>query len=282
MWDASCRQGRPASSGATDARRCDISGSTINSITALLGFGYLIVVAVLSMRKQRPMMPFSWEIPLGVGGFLMLGIGHGLGLFMSPKEMHMGNVGRIIYAHVPAAWIGMIAFLLAAIFALAFLFTNRRAWDSAMEAACEVGVLEGVLMLVTGAIFGRPTWGVWWTWDPRLTSAAVMTMSFVGVLLLRGIVRDPDRRATWSAIATILAGVNVPIVYMSVQWWASLHQTQSEGMKGSTIDPTMRWILYFNAMAFLFVTVWFMAQRWRIAERRAEAEMPEPLPEVAT
>jgi heme exporter protein C len=240
------------------------------------------VVAVLALLPRRSILPFNWEIPLGIAGFVMLAVGNGFGLFYAPSERFMGQVGRIIYSHVPSAWVGMICFLLAAVFAAGFLFTNRRKWDSAMEAACEVGVLEGVLMLLTGAIFGRPTWGVWWTWDPRLTSAAVMTMSFVGVLLLRGIVREPDRRATWSAIATILAGINVPIVYMSVQWWASLHQTQSEGMGGSMIDPAMRWVLYFNALALLFVTIWFIALRTRIAERRAEAEMPEPLPEVAT
>jgi heme exporter protein C len=103
----------------------------------------------------------------------------------------------------------------------------------------------------------------------------------VGVLLLRGIVRDPDRRATWSAVANILSGVNVFIVYYSVRWWASLHQLQSETTKGSAIAPEMRWILYFNTWALLFVTVWFLARRYRLAEARAEAEMPEPLPEMA-
>ncbi|MEZ4240271.1 MAG: cytochrome c biogenesis protein CcsA [Myxococcota bacterium] len=213
---------------------------------------------------------------------LLLAVGNYIGLFVAPGEKFMADVGRIIYSHVPVAIIGMLVFLAVGGFAFGYLTTSKRGWDSAMEAACEVGVMEGILTLLTGAIFGRPTWGVWWTWDPRLTSAAVMTMSFVGVLMLRGIVRDPDRRATWSAVAGILASVNVPVTYMSVNWWASLHQPQSIGTTGSMIDPSMQWILTFNMLAFLFVTVWFIAARYRIAERRAEAEMPEPLPEVAT
>jgi heme exporter protein C len=108
-----------------------------------------------------------------------------------------------------------------------------------------------------------------------------MELSFVGVLLLRGVVREPDRRATWSSIATILAGVNAPITYMSVRWWASLHQSQSETSMGSAIADEMRWIMFFNTWALLFVTVWFVAQRTRLAEARADAELPEPLPEVA-
>lgn len=265
----------------TRTRRWAISGSTINSILALAGFGYLFAMLALTFRPKRPLLPIQWELPMGVVGFGMLFVGNVFGLVLAPRERFMGEVGRILYVHVPAAWLAMICFLLAAVFAVVFLFTGKRTWDSMMESACEVGVMEGILLLILGAIFAKPTWGEWWSWDPRLTSTAVMTMSFVGVLLLRGIVREPDRRATWSAIGTILSGVNVPIVYMSVKWWSSLHQVQSEGMKGSGIDPEMRWILYFNTLAFLFVTVWFLAQRWRLAEARALAEMPEPLPEVA-
>ncbi|MEQ1503529.1 MAG: cytochrome c biogenesis protein CcsA [Myxococcota bacterium] len=257
-------------------------------VVGIVGMSYLLVVAILAIARPKRqtsgagILPIPWEHPIGVAGLGLLVTGNLFGLFMAPKERFMGDVGRILYVHVPAAWIAMVCFLLGTVFAVGFLYSGKRAWDSAMEAACEVGVLEGVLLLLLGSIFARPTWGVWWSWDPRLTSTAVMTLSFVGVLLLRGIVREPDQRATRSAIATVLAGVNVPIVYMSVKWWASLHQMQSEGMKGSTIDDSMRWILYFNTWALLYVTVWFLAQRWRLAEARAAAESPDPLPEVAT
>lgn len=250
----------------------------ITRLVGLIGLGYLGVVAALAATRRLELLRVRWELPIGVLGLLLVISGNAFGLTLAPRERFMGEVGRIIYVHVPAAWVAMICFVLAAGFAVAFLMGGKRGWDSAMESAAEVGVLQGVLLLLLGAIFARPTWGVWWSWDPRLTSSAVMTLSFVGVLILRGIVPDPDRRATWSSIATILAGVNVPIVYMSVKWWASLHQLQSETAKGSAIAPEMRWIMYYNFWALLFVTVWFLAVRYRLAEARAVAEQPEPLP----
>jgi heme exporter protein C len=249
---------------------------------ALIGASYLALVALRALsRRGKPVFGFPWEHPLGVFALALVVAGNGLGLLVAPREAFMGDVGRILYVHVPAAWLAMVCFLIAPLFALAHLFTGRRKWDSLTEAVCEVGVMEGVLLLLLGSIFARPTWGVWWAWDPRLTSSAVMTLSFVGVLLLRGVVREPDRRANWSSVATILAGVNVPIVYMSVMWWASMHQNPSETGSGSAIAPEMRWIMYFNTWALLFTTVWFIAQRFRLAEARAEAEMPEPLPEAS-
>lgn len=193
----------------------------------------------------------------------------------------MGEAGRILYVHVPAAWIAMLCFLLACVFAVGYLWSSRRWWDSAMEAACEVGVVQAVLLLLLGAIFARPTWGVWWQWDPRLTMSAVMMLAFVGVLLLRSVIVEPDRRATWSAVATVLATVNVPLTYYSVRW-RSIHQPVTETVANSGIDDSMRWILYLNTFAFLFVTVWFLASRTRLAEARAEAESPDPLPEMAS
>lgn len=248
----------------------------VTNMVGLIGLAYLVSLAIPAVRQG---IPTRWEHPIGAYGLILLIVGNYLGLFVAPDEMMMREAGRILYVHVPAAWLAMLCFLVAGGFAAAFLFTSQRRWDSAMEATCEVGVMQGALLLLLGAIFAKPTWGQWWTWDPRLTTSAVMMLSFVGVLLLRGVVHDPDRRATWSSIATILAAINVPVVYMAVKY-RGLHQEVSEQIQSSTIDDSMRWILYFNTYAFLFLTVWFIAQRYRLAEMRAEAEMPEPLPEV--
>lgn len=244
----------------------------------LVGVAYLLAALVPAVRRA---LPVSWEAPLGVYGAGLLVVGNALGLFYAPPERFMGDVGRILYVHVPAAWVAMLFFLIAFVCAVAYLATSRRGWDSAMEAACEVGVVQAVLLLLLGAIFARPTWGVWWQWDPRLTMSAVMMLAFVGVLLLRSVLPDPDRRATWSAVATVLASVNVPLTYYSVRW-RSIHAVPTEQITRSGIDDSMRWVLYFNTFAFLFTTVWFMASRTRLAEARAEAEAPEPLPEVAS
>jgi heme exporter protein C len=211
----------------------------------------------------------------------MLVYGQYKGLFDSPSEAMMGDVARILYVHVPAAWLAMLAFTLAFVGALGFLVSRDTdmTWDWLVEAACEVGVLLGVLLLILGSVFARPTWGTWWTWDPRLTASAVMVLTFVGVLLLRSVVDDPDRRANWSAVATIMSFVSLPVTYYSVQWWRSMHQLQSGN---NAMSAEMREVLNLNALAFLLITVWFVARRWRLAKALAEAELPEPLPaEVA-
>jgi len=135
------------------------------------------------------------------------------------------------------------------------------------------------LLLILGSIWAKPTWGVWWTWDPRLTSATVMLITFVGVLLLRQAVRDPDRRATWSAVATILAFVNVPVTYMSVKWWRSIHQLQSSP---ESVSEPMVLVFRLNLAALALVLVWLVVRRWRIAKANAAADAPPPLPEGVT
>jgi heme exporter protein C len=254
---------------------------TVTLSFACAGLVWLVVAAGLGLRSKRPVLPVPWEHPIGILGLGMLTFGNYAGLYIAPAEKFMGDAGRILYVHVPAAWIAMLCFLVASSCALAFLMGGKRHWDSAMESSTEVGIVQTTLLLILGSIFARPTWGVWWDWDPRLTSSTVMLLSFIGVMLLRSVVRDSDRRATWSAVATVISGVNVPIVYQSVKWWRSLHQVQSEMVGKSTIDPSMRAILYFNVFAFLFVTIWFMARRYRLAEARALADLPDELPPMA-
>lgn len=222
---------------------------------------------------------FAWEHLIGLLGLVLLVAGNYAGLFVAPPERMMGEVGRILYVHVPAAWLAMLTFSVAFFAALGHLVTSRPAFDWTVEACCEVGVVLNALLLVEGSIFARPTWGVWWTWDPRLTSSAVMMLTFIGVILLRGAVVDPERRATWSSVATILAFVNIPITWFSVRWWRSLHQVQSDGQ---AIAISMKWVLYLNTLAFLLITVWLIVRRWRIAKARALAEAPAPLPVEAT
>ena len=108
-----------------------------------------------------------------------------------------------------------------------FLFTDSWKWDARLEASIEIGVVLALLLCARASIWAKPTWGVWWDWDPRLTTTAVMLFAFLGILALRAFVDDPVRRAIWSAVATIIAYADVPIVYFSVKWWNSLHQVQS-------------------------------------------------------
>src|ERR1700694_5669461 len=198
-------------------------------------------------------------------GVLCLLVGSYLGLFVAPPEHYMGDVQRIMYVHGPTAWNALLAMTFALISAVTFLFTSDWKWDARMEAAIEVGVVLAFLLCCQGAIWAKPTWGVWWDWDPRLTTTAVLLCAFAGILALRRFVDDPVRRATWSAVATIIAYVDVPIVYFSVRWWNSLHQLQSSP---ATVSKQFHLPLRLNAFGILFLMTGFIILRARLSSLR--------------
>src|SRR5213593_2643039 len=207
-------------------------------------------------------------------GVLCLLVGSYLGLFVAPPEHYMGDVQRIMYVHVPTAWNAMLAMTFAFGAAIVFLFTSDWKWDARLEAAIEVGVLLAFLLCCQGAIWAKPTWGVWWDWDPRLTTTAVMVFAFGGILALRAFVDDPVKRAVWSAVACIVAFVDVPIVYFSVKWWNSLHQAQSTPQ---TVSSAFHLPLRINAFGILFLWVGLVGLRARVAALRRRGEMAPPL-----
>lgn len=215
-----------------------------------------------------------WEHIFGVLGLGLLAVGSYIGLFESPAALGFGDSVRIMYVHVPTAWLALLAFTVAFVCALGWLFQSRWGWDAALEASIEVGTLMGALLLVQGSLWGRTTWGVYWDWDPRLTSSAVLVVSFLGIIALRGFVDDPDQRARWSAVATILAYVDVPIVYFSVKWWKTLHQPVSNTQ---SVDSVLLVPLGLNTFAFLFLGIWFLARRWRVAYEDRMREVAPPV-----
>jgi heme exporter protein C len=208
-------------------------------------------------------------------GALLLLWGSTWGLFFAPAETYMGDVQRIMYVHVPTAWNGMLALTVAFFFAVLSLWKGGFAWDSRLEGALEVGVVLCTLLCMQGAIWAKPTWGVWWDWDPRLTTTAVLVFAFGGILALRQFVDDPVKRATWSAVAAIIAFADVPIVYFSVRWWNSLHQVQSTP---ATVSRAFHWPLRINAFGILFLMSGLIALRARLAALRREDEIAPPLP----
>ncbi len=214
----------------------------------------------------------QWHNAVGALGAALFVGGSIWGLFFAPRETYMGDVQRIMYVHVPTAWNALLVFTFALVCAVAYLWSATQKWDHYLEAAAEVGVLLGALLLVQGSIWARPTWGVWWSWDPRLTSSAVMVLMFAGVVALRGFVDDAKRRADLSAVATVIAYVNIPIVYFSVKWWNSLHQLQSSP---KTVAATMHWPLRANAIAILFLAIWCIVVRARLAKRRYDRDMED-------
>ena len=208
-------------------------------------------------------------------GALLLLWGSSWGLFFAPAETYMGDVQRIMYVHVPTAWNGMLALTIAFFFAVVSLWKGGLDWDARLEGALEVGVMLCTLLCMQGAIWAKPTWGVWWDWDPRLTTTAVLVFAFGGILALRQFVDDPVKRATWSAVAAIIAFADVPIVYFSVRWWNSLHQVQSSP---ATVSRAFHWPLRINALGILFLMIGLISLRTRVAALRREAEQAPPLP----
>lgn len=207
-------------------------------------------------------------------GLVLFGIGSWLGLVEAPPERYMGDVGRILYIHVPTAWIGLVAFTVGFGYALASLFTRRLAHDDVLVGCLEVGVLLSAMLLIQGSIWAKPTWGVFWTWDPRLTTTAIMFVSFAALLAMRGFVADPQRRARWTAVGTVIAFLDVPLVYFSIKWWRTLHQTFSSP---ETVAGSMVWPLRINAVALLAIAAWLVIRRARAARlqrRQREADAP--------
>ena len=180
----------------------------------------------------------------------------------SPAEGDMGHLQKIMYVHVPAAWMTFLAFFVVLVFSTRYLWSGRENDDLLAAAAAEVGAVFNGLTLLLGMIWGRPAWGVWWVWDARLTSTLVLFLIFVGYLALRAYVDDPHRKARWSAAVGAIGAINVPIVYMSVTWWRTLHQPPSSP---STLDPAYTMGLRLNAIAFLLVLIYFIRKRYEIA-----------------
>ena len=225
-------------------------------------------------NHRFPALPYI-AIALGV---VFLAAGSYLGLFVAPPEHYMGDVQRIMYVHVPTAWNWMLAVIFTFVSAIVFLFTSDYKWDARVEAGLEVSTLLAFLLCCQGSIWAKPTWGVWWDWDPRLTSVAVLLCATLGIIALRKFVDDAARRAIWSSVATIIAAVDLPIVYFSVRWWNSLHQQQSSP---ATVSKQFHLPLRLNAFALLFLMTGFIMLRARIASQRLNAELaPPPLAAV--
>ncbi len=250
----------------------------------LMGLTYAVVVATLiaafvgmKVDATRPELGRLLRTIVAVVGVVLLGVGGYLGLAVAPRDSMMGEVQRIMYVHVPSVWLALVALTINFVASVAYLFKNSWKLDSVAEAAAEVGVLMGANGVLLGAIWGKPTWGVWWTWDPRLTTAAILLVAYAGYLALRKFVEDPERRAVWSAVVGIIAFVDLPILWFSVKWWRSLHQIQSTPQ---TVDRPMVVPLRVSAFAFLLLMIVFIWQRYRISQhaRADEIALPDALP----
>lgn len=194
-----------------------------------------------------------------------------MALVWAPPDANQGEVQRIMYVHVPSAWTAYLAFLLVFLASVGWLWTRRTGFDALAVASAEVGVLFTGLALVSGSIWAKPTWGVWWTWEPRLITTAVMFVMYVGYLLLRTLSTDLDRRATRAAVVGIVAVVNVPVVHLSVTWMNALHQLPTVLRPGGpALDERMLATLLVSVLAFTVIAAWMILSRAEIERARQE------------
>src|SRR3989449_8253682 len=191
---------------------------------------------------------------------------------LAPREVTQGNVQRIMYVHVPLILASYVAFVVLALASLVYLVRRDEAADRVAHASGEVGVMFVGLGIATGSIWGKPTWGTWWTWDARLTSVAILFVMYLGYLLLRGTIEDPERAARYCAVLGIVAALDVPLVHLSVFWWRTLHQPPSVMTPGPVSLPSpMLAALLVNVLAFTLLYTYFVAKRLSSLRREQEA-----------
>ena len=229
----------------------------------------------------------------GLGFFVVLGIALLiiLGIFVSPADVNQGESVRIMYAHVPGAWLAYLAFVMTAVSSAAYLWKRTRSltWDRIAGTSAEVGVLFMGISLVTGSLWGRLTWGTYWTWDARLTTTAFLFVTYIGYLAVRGLGGTHQQRARRSAVLALLAVLEIPLVHFSVELWNTLHQEASVAGRGTDVEMNglMLFTLFLGVVVFTLMYIWLVLHRQRslmledmledsgldnaLSERRAEA-----------
>jgi len=210
---------------------------------------------------------------LGIATALVLAIGLWMA-FAAPEDYQQGTTVRIMYIHVPFAWLSMMCYGVMALAALGTLVWRHPLADVSLKAAAPIGAVFTALALVTGSIWGKPMWGTWWVWDARLTSVFVLFLMYLGIIALTRALDDPSRAARAAAIVTLVGAINLPIIKFSVDWWNTLHQPASVlRLDGPTIHSSLLTPLLVCALGFtlLFFTLHLMAMRTEIWRRRVAA-----------
>jgi heme exporter protein C len=208
---------------------------------------------------------------LGAAAALLLGLGLFAAFFLVPPDYQQGETVRIMYIHVPAAWLGMFAYIVMTSASLGVLVWRHPLADAAQKTAAPLGAVFTFVCLVTGSLWGKPMWGTYWVWDARLTSYLVLFLLYLGIIAIRQTMDDTPRGARVAAIMTLVGLIDIPIIKFSVDWWNTLHQPASVFRAGgSTISGSMLWPLLVMAVgaSALFLTLHFMALRNEILRRR--------------
>ena len=195
-------------------------------------------------------------------------------LVVAPPDAYQGEVQRIMYLHLPSILIAYLSYFLVFIGSGLYLWKREKRDDILAHAAAELGVLFTALTIIEGSIWGRPTWGVWWTWDARLTLTAILLLIYVGYLMLRSLIEDENRAAMAAAVLGIIGFIDIPLIHMSVYWWRTLHQPPSilrpDRLPWENVHPSMLTALGISFVAFLLLYFYLLSLRYRVGEMRQE------------
>ena len=191
----------------------------------------------------------------------------GLIFLWVPMELVMGQIQRIFYFHVPIAWVSFLAVSIVFVASILYLWRGSRRWDILANASAEIGVLFTTLMLISGATWAKPVWGVWWTWDPRLTTSLIMWLIYIAYLMLRAYAHTSDQGARYAAVLGIVGFVDVPIVYFAVEWWRNIHPEMVIGplAESGDLESSMTITLLFSMLTFTVLFSYLLWERVSLA-----------------
>jgi heme exporter protein C len=211
-----------------------------------------------------------------LGGVALISVLLGLywGLLHAPPDAYQGEVQRIMYLHIPSILTAYLSFFLVFVGSCLYLWKREKRDDILAYSAAEIGVLFTALTIVEGSVWGKPTWGVWWTWDARLTLTAILLLIFAGYLMLRSLTEDENRAASAAAVLGIIGFLDIPLIHMSVYWWRTLHQPPSilrpDKAPWDNVHPALLTALVINFVAFVLLYFYLLSQRFRLGEIKEE------------
>ena len=219
--------------------------------------------------------PIALKI-LDVVSIIVLAVATYLALVFAPTEQVMGDVQRVFYFHIGTAWVGLLGFVLAAIAGIAYLITKNLAWDRFEVAAVEVSTVFFFITIVLGSIWARPAWNTWWTWDPRLTTAAITELIYIAYFMLRQGIEEPEKRARFGAVYTLLGGVSAPITFMVIRLFRSIHPVVIGAANGNqekmNMTGDMRIAFFFALFAFTVIFIDMIWHRLRLGSLQDKVE----------
>ena len=227
---------------------------------------------------------FNWGYALTIVSAILMLVALYMALVWAPDATNLTAPAeryaqRIFYFHVPSAWIGFLAFIVAAVASVLYLITRKQKWDIWALSSVEIGLAFFTMVMLSGPIWAKPTWNVWWTWDPRLTISTISWLLYIGYLMLRGAIDNPERQARFAAVYALVAVISIPLNWMAIRWWRTIHPAvvapgkNADAMGGFGMSDNIQTTLIFCVFAFTVFFVTLMVHRIKLEnlKRRVEA-----------